>query len=74
MSPEETFDELQKLREDVSNLRSDLSKLESAWSRDLTHLTYRIDMISNVRIWVITCCACIAGFGGILKIIETFFT
>ena len=73
MSPEETFDELKRLREDVSELKANLVKLEATWLKDLNHLTFRMDTLSNVRIWIITLCASVAGFGGLLKIIEKFF-
>lgn len=72
MSPEETFEEIKKLRDDVSELKANLVKLEATWLKDLNHLTFRMDTISNVRIWIITICAGVAGIAGAVKLIEKF--
>lgn len=74
MTPEETFEELKHLRDDVSEMKSNIAKLESAWQKDLTHLNFRMDTLSNVRIWIITICATIGGLGGAVKIFEKFFS
>ena len=65
----ETIDQI---KEDVGELKLNVTKLDTMMSNQFKHLTYRIDAISSVRMWIITIGAVVGGVAGLIKIVEKF--
>lgn len=63
---------INQIKQELSNLRLDITKIETTVEEEFKHLTYRIDVISSIRMWIITIGAIIGGIAGAIKIIEDF--